>query len=236
MQRPVAQYYLDSGHVHLDDPGKWKLSGKDFCLGLKLLLLLKVAGPVVVLGGLLQIITFMLLCGITAVLCGAKLSEGIFVSSFLSMSSTAVVVKFVAERDSNSARHGQVTIGTLIFQDCVVGFPFALLPVLGGHSDLFQGMVPVGKLLLVLSLYLAASSVLCWSSVPRFLKLTLKLSCQTNELYQLAVVVFCLVYVEPIHNLFAALLLPSIRMLIHVHFLWSHVDILLASVILVILG
>ena len=85
-------------------------------------------------------------------LCGAKLSEGIFVGSFLSMSSTAVVcfwplmilslfsfmvalrilnklhffrfssyqvVKFLAERNSNSALHGQVTIGTLIFQ---VGF------------------------------------------------------------------------------------------------------------------
>lgn len=40
--------------------------------------------------------------------------------------------------------------------------------------------------------------------------------------------------VEPIRNLFAALFLSSIGMLIHVQFLWSHVDILLASVILVI--
>lgn len=39
---------------------------------------------------------------------------------------------------------------------------------------------------------------------------------------------------EPIRNLFAALFLSSIGMLIHVHFLWNHVDILLASVILVI--
>lgn len=39
---------------------------------------------------------------------------------------------------------------------------------------------------------------------------------------------------EPIRNLFAALFLSSIGMLINVHFLWNHVDILLASVILVI--
>lgn len=48
--------------------------------------------------------------------------------------------------------------------------------------------------------------------------------------------VFCLLLfaqVEPIRNLFAALFLASIGMLIHVHFLWNHVDILLASVILV---
>jgi Kef-type K+ transport system membrane component KefB len=40
--------------------------------------------------------------------------------------------------------------------------------------------------------------------------------------------------VEPIRNLFAALFLSSIGMLIHVQFLWNHVDILLASVILVV--
>jgi hypothetical protein len=74
------------------------------------------------------------------------LSEGVFVGSFLSMSSTAVVclhlqyvlllidsainskndslftftllqvVKFLVERNSNNALHVQVTIGTLIFQ------------------------------------------------------------------------------------------------------------------------
>lgn len=41
--------------------------------------------------------------------------------------------------------------------------------------------------------------------------------------------------VEAIRNLFAALFLASIGMLIHVKFLWNHVDILLASVILVII-
>lgn len=44
-----------------------------------------------------------------------------------------------------------------------------------------------------------------------------------------------LVQVEPIRNMFAALFLASIGMLIHVHFLWNHVDILLASVILVVI-
>ncbi|XP_041002640.1 K(+) efflux antiporter 5 isoform X1 [Juglans microcarpa x Juglans regia] len=241
-----------------------------FALGLEFSLTkLKVVGPVAVLGGILQIIIFMFLCGVTALLCGAKLSEGVFVGLFLSMSSTAVVVKFLVERNSSSALHGQVTIGTLILQDCAVGLLFALLPVLGGNSGLLQGMVSMGKLLLVLSMYLTAASVLSWSFVPRFLKLMIQLSTQTNELYQLAAVAFCLLsawcsdklglslelgsfvagvmisttdfaqhtldQVEPIRNLFAALFLSSIGMLIHIHFLWNHVDILLVSVILVII-
>ncbi|CAK7337118.1 unnamed protein product [Dovyalis caffra] len=240
-----------------------------FALGLEFSLTkLKVVGPVAVLGGMLQIVIFICLSGIISALCGAKLSEGVFVGSFLSMSSTAVVVKFLVERNSSNSLHGQVTIGTLIFQDCAVGLLFALLPVLGGNSGALQGMISMGKLLLILSVYLMAASVLSWSFVPRFLKLMIQLSSQTNELYQLAAVAFCLLsawcsdklglslelgsfmagvmisttdfaqhtleQVEPIRNLFAALFLSSIGMLIHVHFLWNHVDILLASVILVI--
>ncbi|XP_010555631.1 PREDICTED: K(+) efflux antiporter 5 [Tarenaya hassleriana] len=240
-----------------------------FALGLEFSMTkLKVVGPVAVLGGLLQIILLMFLCGVTAMLCGARLSEGVFVGAFLSMSSTAVVVKFLVERNSTSSLHGQVTIGTLIFQDCVVGLLFALLPVLGGNSGLLQGIISMGKLLLILSIYLTVASLLTWSFVPRFLKLMIQLSSQTNELYQLAAVAFCLLsawcsdklglslelgsfmagvmvsttdfaqhtleQVEPIRNLFAALFLSSIGMLINVQFLWNHVDILLASVILVI--
>ncbi|KAK7380201.1 hypothetical protein VNO78_32696 [Psophocarpus tetragonolobus] len=240
-----------------------------FALGLEFSLAkLKAVGPVAVLGGLLQIVIFMFMCGILSMLFGAKLSEGVFVGSFLSMSSTAVVVKFLVDRNSSNALHVQITIGTLIFQDCAVGLLFALLPVLGGNSGLLQGIMSMGKLLLVLSLYISATSVLSWAFVPRFLKLMMRLSSQTNELYQLAAVAFCLLsawcsdklglslelgsfmagvmisttdfgqhtldQVEPIRNLFAALFLSSIGMLIHVHFLWNHVDILLASVILVV--
>ncbi|XP_052149444.1 K(+) efflux antiporter 5 isoform X1 [Oryza glaberrima] len=241
-----------------------------FALGLEFSLTkLKAVGPVAVIGGLLQIVLFMFLCGLTAALCGAKPSEGVFVGAFLSMSSTAVVSKFLVEKGSTNALHGQVTIGTLILQDCAVGLLFALLPVLGGASGIFGGVMSMAKLLLVLSVFITVAYMMTWSFVPRFLKLMIQLSSQTNELYQLASVAFCLLLawcsdylglslelgsflagvmisttdfahhtleqVEPIRNLFAALFLASIGMLIHVKFLWNHVDILLAAVILVII-
>ncbi|KAH9799929.1 K(+) efflux antiporter 6 [Citrus sinensis] len=229
---------------------------------------LRVVRAVAVLGGLLQIFLFMFLCGITALLFGIKLSEGIFVGTFLSMSSTAVVLKFLMEKNSTNALHGQVTIGTLILQDCAVGLLFALLPVLGGTSGVLQGMISITKLLVVLIAFLGILSILSRTCVPWLLKLMTSLSSQTNELYQLASVAFCLLVawcsdklglslelgsfaagvmisttdlaqhtleqIEPIRNMFAALFLASIGMLIHVHFLWNHIDILLASVILVI--
>ncbi|KAK8637818.1 hypothetical protein V6N13_136277 [Hibiscus sabdariffa] len=229
---------------------------------------LRVVRAVAVLGGLLQIFLFMCLCGIAVMLCGGKPSEGVFVGAFLSMSSTAVVLKFLMERNSLSALHGQVTIGILILQDCAVGLLFALLPVLGGSSGILQGVLSMTKSLVILITFLAILSVLSRTFLPWFLRLMISLSSQTNELYQLASVAFCLLVawcsdklglslelgsfaagvmisttdlgqhtleqVEPIRNFFAALFLASIGMLIHVHFLWNHVDILLAVVILVI--
>ncbi|XP_021747023.1 K(+) efflux antiporter 4-like isoform X2 [Chenopodium quinoa] len=230
---------------------------------------LRVVRNVAILGGVSQIFLFMFLCGVTASLCGAKTSEGVFVGLFLSMSSTAVVLKFLMEKNSVNALHGQVTVGTLILQDCTVGLLFAFLPVLGGTSGILQGVISMSKSFLTLISFLAILSILTRTLVPRFLKLMISLSSQTNELYQLASVAFCLLVawssdklglslelgsfaagvmisttdlaqhtleqIEPIRNFFAALFLASIGMLIHVHFLWSHVDILLAAVILVII-
>ncbi|AQL03929.1 K(+) efflux antiporter 4 [Zea mays] len=248
---------------------------------------LRVVRAVAVLGGMLQIMLFMFLCGILATLCGGKTKEGVFVGVLLSMSSTAVVLyvkvlKFLMERNSINALHGQVTVGTLILQDCAVGLLFALLPILSGTSGLLHGVASMTKSLVVLITFLTILSILSRTGVPWFLKLMISLSSQTNELYQLAAVAFCLLFawcsdklglslelgsfaagvmisttdlaqhtleqviyylylarlfflqIEPIRNLFAALFLASIGMLINVHFLWNHVDILLAAVILVI--
>lgn len=242
-----------------------------FALGLEFSMAkLKVVRAVAVLGGLLQSFLFMCICGITASLCGGKPSEGVFVGVLLSMSSTAVVLKFLMEKNSVNALHGQVTIGTLILQDCAVGLLFALLPVLGGTSGVLQGVISMTKSLVALVAFLAVLSVLSRTCLPWFLKLMISLSSQTNELYQLASVAFCLLVawssdklglslelgsfaagvmisttdlaqhtleqVEPIRNFFAALFLASIGMLIHVHFLWNHIDILLASVLLVVIA
>ncbi|KVH89910.1 hypothetical protein Ccrd_008095 [Cynara cardunculus var. scolymus] len=242
-----------------------------FALGLEFSMAkLKVVRAVAVLGGLLQSFLFMCMCGITASLCGGKPSEGVFVGVLLSMSSTAVVLKFLMEKNSVNALHGQVTIGTLILQDCAVGLLFALLPVLGGTSGVLQGLISMTKSLVALVAFLAVLSVLSRTCLPWFLKLMISLSSQTNELYQLASVAFCLLVawssdklglslelgsfaagvmisttdlaqhtleqVEPIRNFFAALFLASIGMLIHVHFLWNHIDILLASVLLVVIA
>ncbi|KAG0594458.1 hypothetical protein M758_UG079300 [Ceratodon purpureus] len=229
---------------------------------------LRVVRAVAIFGGFLQIALFMCLSAITAVFCGARSSEGIFVGAFISMSSTAVVLKFLMDRNTTNSLHGQVTIGTLILQDCCVGLLFALLPVLGGSGTVVSGLLSMARSLFVLGVFLTTAAVLARTLVPRFLRLMVRLSRQTNELYQLTAVAFCLLIawisdklglslelgafiagvmisttdlaehtleqVDPIRNLFASLFLASIGMLINVQFLWTHMDILLSSLILVI--
>ncbi|KAJ7544072.1 hypothetical protein O6H91_09G063500 [Diphasiastrum complanatum] len=231
---------------------------------------LRLVRSVALFGGLIQIMLFMCLSGLTAMLSGANIAEGVFVGAFVSMSSTAVVLKFLLDRNAVNALYGQITIGTLILQDCTVGLLFALLPVLGGESDLFHGFVSIAKELLVLLIFLTLAAFLARLLLPRCLKLMMRLSNRTNELYQLTVVAFCLLIawcsdrlglsfelgafaagvmisttdfaehtlqqVEPIRNLFTALFLSTIGMLINVQFLWSHLDILLASFIFVIVA
>lgn len=78
------------------------------------------------------------------------------------MSSTSIVVKCLEDSRSTNMAHGQITIGTLILQDCLVGLLFAFMPVLA-HNASKKG--PVDNMmvvrLLVRSVHLAVTSPCC---------------------------------------------------------------------------
>ena len=44
------------------------------------------------------------------------------------------MVKCLADSKSSNSPHGQITIGTLILQDCMVGLLFAFMPVLANNQ------------------------------------------------------------------------------------------------------
>ncbi|KAI7727183.1 hypothetical protein M8C21_026996 [Ambrosia artemisiifolia] len=120
--------------------------------------------------------------------------------------SAAKVLKFLMEKNSISTLYGQVTVGTLILQT----------------NELYQ-LASVAFCLIVAS---------CSDKLGLSLELgsfAAGVMISTTDLAH-----HTLEQVEPIRNLFAALFLASIGMLIHVQFLWNHIDILLAAVILVV--
>ena len=86
-------------------------------------------------GGAAAMLACMAAAGVAASMAGAPAGEGIFVGALVSLSSTAVVLRLLQERNALSSLSGQIMVGTLILQDCTVGFLFALLPALGGGAD-----------------------------------------------------------------------------------------------------
>ncbi|KAL4443410.1 hypothetical protein ABPG75_011147 [Micractinium tetrahymenae] len=102
-----------------------------FTLGLEFSLTkLRAVRNVALLGGLLQTALFAMLAGLGAKLIGTGAAQGAFVGAMVAMSSTSIVVKVLADYRAQNTQQGQITIGTLIMQDCLVGLLFAFMPVL----------------------------------------------------------------------------------------------------------
>jgi len=220
---------------------------------------------VAIFGGIMEILLAMLVCGVMADFTGAPAKEGVFVGAFLSMSSTAVVVKCLMERNGLQSLHGQITVGTLILQDCTIGLLFALLPVLGGSHGISEGIFSLLRTTILMIAFLSLAMTLSRSFVPRLFR---TVTAHGGELYQMVSVALCLSvawfsdhlglsielgafvagvmvsttpfaeqtlhHIEPIRNIFAALFLASIGMIMNPYFLWVHLDVLFATLLVVI--
>ncbi|CAI5998374.1 unnamed protein product [Closterium sp. NIES-65] len=217
-------------------------------------------------GGIIQIGLSMVLGGIAS----SNTPQGLFIGGFLSMSSTAVVLKCLMDINSMGTEHGQIMLGTLISQDCALGLLLAIMPALAARPASASAiLLALLRELLILLAFALIAWLLARFFVPRFLPLLLRLARGSfnSEIYHLGVVAVCLCVallseglglslevgafvaglmlsgnsysertlhqVEPIRNLFAALFLASIGMVMHPLFLWQHIDILLIAVAVV---
>jgi len=221
---------------------------------------------VAILGGCAQIIIMMLFCGVASDVSGAGIRGGVFVGALLSMSSTAIVGKHIVQTGGLGSLTGQITMGTLILQDCCVGLLFALVPVLSESDGMQYGVLTffhiVLKLFIFLSLIIVSSKVLV-------IKIFRFASSQETELFQMISVAFCLLIsiasdqlglsfelgaflsgvmisttpyadrtvesVEHMKNIFVALFMVSIGLIINPLFLWVHGDVLLGSLLVVVI-
>eukprot|EP00922_Rhytidocystis_sp_ex-Travisia-forbesii_P040611 GHVS01060516.1.p1 GENE.GHVS01060516.1~~GHVS01060516.1.p1 ORF type:complete len:486 (+),score=67.53 GHVS01060516.1:103-1458(+) len=92
---------------------------------------------------------------IVSVIMGTDKSEAIFIGVFVTMSSTAIIVKDLSAREATECVEGEVMTGILVVQDIVLGVVLALLPQFNQSSlTVFELLVNVAKPLVVLSAYL----------------------------------------------------------------------------------
>lgn len=90
------------------------------------------------LGGA-QVIITLLTTIFLAISFGLSLPSAFIIGAALTMSSTAIVSKILIERIDLNSRHGQLSIGVLLFQDIAVIFILILIPVFNSPNiDLYQ--------------------------------------------------------------------------------------------------
>jgi monovalent cation:H+ antiporter-2, CPA2 family len=83
-------------------------------------------------GGGLQVTLAILGTAALVAAFGVDWRAGLFTGFLVSLSSTAIVLKLLADRGETSASHGQVCLGLLIFQDLAIIVMVLLVPMLAG--------------------------------------------------------------------------------------------------------
>jgi CPA2 family monovalent cation:H+ antiporter-2 len=123
-----------------------------------------------------------------AMLLGLSWQQGVFWGFLFSLSSTAIVLKALAERGDSDSIHGRATIGILVFQDLAVVPMMLLTPILGGQSDgNWQAiLLTLGESILVVALVIAGA----WYLVPKVLGHIVR--SRSRELFLLTIIVSCL--------------------------------------------
>ncbi len=141
-------------------------------------------------GGSLQILLTILLGGGLAYLMGwlDALPKAVYLGAVLSLSSTAVVLKSLIERNEVQTAHGQVMLAILIVQDLGLGLMLAILPALNQPTEAI-GMALLSAL--VKALLFLIGSILVGKWVIPFLVRRLAQT-GSQELFLLGILILCL--------------------------------------------
>lgn len=219
-------------------------------------------------GGGLQIALTILMTALVSLGMGwvSSPAQGVFLGGILSLSSTAVVLKGLMERNETATLHGQIMLGILVVQDLALGLMLAVLPALDRPPE--EIGLAVGWALLQTGLFALGAVCLGIWVIPPLLRLLART--ESRELFLLGVVALCLgiallteelglsiemgafvagltiseveyadqtlTYVEPLRDICASLFFAAIGMLIDPIFLWNNLELILGLVTLTFVG
>ncbi len=123
-------------------------------------------------GGTLQVSLTTSATVIVLVLFRIPFREALFYGFLVSLSSTAVVLKILADRGESDAPQGRIALGVLIFQDLAIVPMIALVPVLANAGEVSLGAV--GLRFGLSALAIGTAFVLARFLMPRVLHLVVR--------------------------------------------------------------
>lgn len=219
----------------------------------------------VFIGGFLQVGLTVGVAALVYNFLGNSWSESVFVGFLFSLSSTAIVLKTLQDRQEISAPHARNALAILIFQDIIVVPMMLVTPMMAGESsnvgmDIF--MLLIKSAIVVALTYVSARYV-----VPRLMHAVAKTN--SKELFLLVTITLCFAIafftaevglslalgafiagliiseseyshqatsiILPFRELFTSFFFVSVGMLLDLSFFLSHIPIILLMVLVVLI-
>jgi CPA2 family monovalent cation:H+ antiporter-2 len=140
------------------------------------------------IGGTLQVALTLAAIFAIALLMGLPVNTAIMAGFLISLSSTAIVLRLLQDRDEMDTPHGRIIVGILIFQDIISVPMMLLIPFMAGSQASLLQSIPI-LLLEVVGLVVLVIVGTVWL-VPRVLHRVART--RSQELFMLSVVVILL--------------------------------------------
>ncbi len=144
----------------------------------------------VAVGGALQVILTTAVVGAIAVGLGQPARRATFFGFVFALSSTAIVLRALAERQELDAPHGRFIVGTLIFQDLCVVPMVLVVPLLGTSASQGSAIGAVTIALVQAAAVVAVTVLVARLVVPRLLRLVD--ASRSREVFLLAILTLCI--------------------------------------------
>ena len=144
----------------------------------------------VALGGFLQVASTAGLVTGLALAWGQPIGPSIYYGFVFALSSTAIVLRALADRRELDAPHGRIIVGTLIFQDLCVVPMVLIVPALGKAASAGSSLVRVGEALGLAVVVVVVVIGLSRIVAPRVLALVD--ASRSREVFLLAILGLCI--------------------------------------------
>lgn len=141
----------------------------------------------VIVGGGVQVLLTIILSAIVAYLVIESVNRSIFIGFLIALSSTAIVMKMLADKGETDSPHGRLMVGILIFQDLCVVPLMLLVPSLSGEAiNVIDIAIKMAKAVFIIAVVLLSAR---WI-VPALLHHVV--STRSRELFISTIILLCL--------------------------------------------
>ncbi|MDI6780389.1 MAG: cation:proton antiporter [Bacteroidota bacterium] len=156
-----------------------------FTIGLEFSLArLKRIKSIVLIGGGLQVTVTIIIVTAAVAMFGLPIREAIFMGFLVSLSSTAIVMKLLSDRNETDTAQGKISLGILLFQDLCIVPMMLLVPVLSASKGTTFYEVIIRLIIAFITvgiIFIAARYVM-----PKFIELLIKI--RSREMFVIGVV------------------------------------------------